>query len=116
MFCEGGRLPDEEQAIELQSTPPGGTLEDSRYWPRLRLQRGSGPEHTKAAMCRTQDFKYVRRLHETDELYDLRTDPGELINRTDDPDLADVRTALRERLLTWYQETCDAVPHRADQR
>ena len=86
------------------------------YWPRLSLQREEGPEHTKAVMCRARDFKYVRRLYEPDELYDLRADPAELHNRIDDPELADVRAQLKERLLTFYLETCDAVPHDTDQR
>ncbi len=46
------------------------------YWPRIELQRGEGPEHTKATMCRTAEHKYVRRLYESDELYDLRKDPA----------------------------------------
>lgn len=116
VFSEGGRLAGEEQAMELQSTAPGGRPEDSRYWPRLELQRGPGPEHTKAVMCRTRDHKYVRRLYERDELYDLRADPGELVNRIDDPGLAPVRAELGDRLLTWFHETCDAVPHRTDRR
>ena len=53
-------------------------------------QTSEGPEHTKAVMCRTADYKYVRRLYEQDELYDLRADPGELHNRIDDPALAGV--------------------------
>ena len=52
-------------------------------------------------MCRTRDYKYVRRLYEQDELYDLRADPGELHNRIDDPALADVLAQLKERLLTF---------------
>ncbi|MCP3976232.1 MAG: DUF4976 domain-containing protein, partial [bacterium] len=73
-------------------------------------------EHTKAVMCRTKEFKYVRRLYESDELYDLRADPGELHNRIDDPALADTLAQLQERLLTFYMQTCDVVPHDADQR
>jgi arylsulfatase A-like enzyme len=113
VFCEGGRLRDEEHCMEKgssSSADPNGL-----YWPRVNLQRRT-PEHTKAAMCRTRDFKYVRRLYEQDELYDLRTDPGELHNRISDPELAQVRTELRERLLTWYLETCDVVPFEADAR
>ena len=44
----------------------------------------AGPEHTKAVMCRTQDYKYVRRLYGSDELYDLKAGPMELTNRIDD--------------------------------
>ncbi len=114
VFCEGGRLRGEVQAMELES---GDSQEPSGlYWPRLSLQRREGPEHTKAAMVRTRDYKYVRRLYEQDELYDLREDPGELHNRIDDPALAGVLTGLKEQVLTWYQETCDVVPKDTDRR
>ena len=86
------------------------------YWPRVQLQGSESGEHSKAAMCRTQDYKYVRRLYETDELYDLKNDPGELHNRIDDPACADILAELRERLLTWYQTTCDVVPYKTDLR
>ena len=116
VFCEGGRLHGETQAKELESTERYDHPEDSLYWPRLVLQHGDGPEHGKAIMCRTNEFKYVRRLYESDELYDLRADPGEVHNRIDDPALADVLAGLKERLLTHYLETCDVVPRDTDLR
>lgn len=116
VFCEGGRLEGETQAMELESTGRFAQPEISQYWPRLRMQQSDGPAHTKAAMCRTHDYKYVRRLYETDELYDLRADPREVENRIDDPALAGVRVELSDRLLTWYQETSDVVPLDPDQR
>lgn len=114
VFCEGGRLPGEAHCMERESNPD---LEPEHlYWPRLSLQRRDGPEHLKAVMCRTKEYKYVRRIGERDELYDLRRDPHELENRIDDPALQPVLTRLRERMLDWYVETCDVVPHDADQR
>ncbi|MHC4789328.1 MAG: sulfatase-like hydrolase/transferase [Planctomycetota bacterium] len=113
-FSEGGRLHGETHCMELESKSfqnPEGL-----YYPRLLLQRSEGPAHTKAAMCRTADYKYVRRLYESDELYDLRSDPGELNNRIDDPACAAVLQELKERLLTFYMETCDVVPHQTDSR
>jgi arylsulfatase A-like enzyme len=86
------------------------------YWPRVGLQRSEGPEHTLAVMCRTQNFKYVRRLYEPDELYDLRADPQDLHNLIDDPAYTQALVTLKERLLSFYQETCDVVPHTIDQR
>ena len=50
-----------------------------------------GPEYGKAAMVRTQTHKYVLRLYEQDELYDLVPDPQELHNRIGDPALAPCR-------------------------
>ncbi|QHW30119.1 sulfatase-like hydrolase/transferase [Paenibacillus rhizovicinus] len=114
VFAEGGRLHGELQAMELESTSmsePSGL-----YWPRVGLQQLDGPEHTKAVMCRTRDYKYVRRFYEQDELYDLKCDPMEVHNRIDDASLADVLAALKERLLTFYMETADAVPLKTDRR
>ncbi|MFW6255496.1 MAG: sulfatase-like hydrolase/transferase [Candidatus Sumerlaeota bacterium] len=115
-FCEGGRLKGEKHCMEGES---GGDdkLKHHPYYPRLILQRTDEKMyHGKAIMCRTKDYKYVRRFYEKDELYDLRRDPMETTNRIDDPALADVLSQLKDRLLTHYQETCDVVPHQTDHR
>ncbi len=114
VFCEGGRRHGETHCMELEST--SSLRPEGLYWPRVDLQRSEGPEHTKATMCRTRDYKYVRRLYEQDELYDLRNDPRELNNRVDDPALAKVLADHKDRLLTFYQETCDVVPFETDKR
>lgn len=114
VFCEGGRRHGETHCMELEST--SSLRPEGLYWPRVDLQRSEGPEHTKATMCRTRDYKYVRRLYEQDELYDLRSDPRELNNRVDDPALAKVLADHKDRLLTFYQETCDVVPFETDKR
>ena len=114
VFCEGGRRHGETQCMELESGD--SQVPTGLYWPRVQLQTSEGPEHTKAVMCRTKDFKYVRRLYESDELYDLRADPQELHNRIDDPSLAGELAQLKERLLTFYLDTADVVPHETDRR
>ncbi|MFW9878693.1 MAG: sulfatase-like hydrolase/transferase [Candidatus Thorarchaeota archaeon] len=115
VYCEGGRLYGERHAMELESTStltPKGL-----YWPRVGLQTtDSGPYHSKAVMCRTKDFKYVRRLYEKDELYDLSKDPVEMNNLIDDPAYIDILSGLKEKMLTWYVETCDIVPFQTDTR
>ncbi|MHC4915140.1 MAG: sulfatase-like hydrolase/transferase [Planctomycetota bacterium] len=114
VFCEGGRLHGESHCTELQV---GSALRpDGHYYPRLKLQRSEGPEHGKAVMCRTGKHKYVRRLYEKDELYDLAKDPQELANVVDDPAYAQVLAALRERTLTFFMETGDVVPRHIDRR
>jgi arylsulfatase A-like enzyme len=114
VFCEGGRVHGEEHAMEKQSTSYQSP--EGLYYPRLKYQRSEGPEHTKAIMCRTAEYKYVRRLYEQDELYDLRSDPRELVNLVDDPAHAPVLAALKERLLDFLLETGDVVPWQADMR
>jgi arylsulfatase A-like enzyme len=112
VFCEGGRRHGETQAMELESNQDPHGL----YYPRLRLQKEEGPEHSRAVMCRAKDFKYVRRMYEQDELYDLGADPGETRNLVADADYADVLAKLKERLLSFYLETSDVVPHDTDKR
>lgn len=112
VFCEGGRLQHESHAMESAARQHEGAL----YWPRTQLQRSAGTEHTKATMCRTHNYKYVRRFYEEDELYDLSTDPQELHNRIDDPELTTIKHEMMERMLTFYQETCDVVSHEYDSR
>ncbi|OPY93101.1 MAG: Choline-sulfatase [Syntrophaceae bacterium PtaU1.Bin231] len=115
VFCEGGRLKGEVQAMERDSTSaddPAGL-----YWPRCSLQiSDEQPWHGKAVMCRTQTHKYVYRLYEKDELYDLQADPGEEYNLIDDPRYREIATVLKERTLRWMVETADVVPRKTDRR
>jgi arylsulfatase A-like enzyme len=115
VFCEGGRRKGEVQAMERESVSAG--CDDGLYSPRLRLQiDDDGPYHTKATMCRTQTHKYVHRLYEQHELYDLVADPLEETNVIDNPAYHDVLAELKERALRWYMETCDVVPRKPDKR
>lgn len=42
-----------------------------------------------------------------EQLYDLATDPWELLNVADDPDYLEIRQALRAELFHWMEETGD---------
>jgi arylsulfatase A-like enzyme len=117
-FCEGGRRVGETQAMELESASGrAGNDGTGLYSPRLRLQTtDDGTCHSKAAMCRTKTHKYVMRLYEQDELYDLEKDPLEERNVIAEPAYATMRATLKKRLLRWYMETCDVVPQVTDRR
>ena len=120
VFCEGGRLRGEVQASEIESVPRGDAANASLglYSPRIDLQiseRNPLP-HTKATMCRTESFKYVRRAEESDEFYDLRDDPGETRNMINDSSYMTQVAEHKDRLLSWYMNTCDVVPLETDQR
>lgn len=52
------------------------------------------------AVLRDDDFKYVHFAGLPSLLYDLRTDPGELADVSDDPAYSGVRLALAEKLLS----------------
>ena len=117
VFCEGGRLYGEEQAMEKESLPKGRPHQETTYWPRVGLQiTDDGPYHGKAAMCRNRRYKYVRRLYEQDELYDLGTDPQELRNLINDTAYDQILAELKEKMADWYMNTCDVVPYDTDRR
>ncbi|MCL1952081.1 MAG: sulfatase-like hydrolase/transferase [Oscillospiraceae bacterium] len=113
--CEGGRLPGEAQASESENIDPA-----DHYYPRLALQAREDGTHGKAVMLRTDTFKYVRRLQEPDEFYDLAKGDtialNESVNRIDDPAYAEDIEQAKRWLLDWFIATCDVVPKRIDSR
>ena len=110
VFCEGGRIHGETWAMERGHGPA------SPYWPRLSTQELEGPEHTKAVMVRMGNLKYVYRLYEADEIYDLEKDPMELENRIQDPAYREAVNNMKLRILDFMVETGDIVPDRKDIR
>ena len=116
VFTEGGRLHGEAQASERESMASNTPL--GLYSPRVSLQveESSKLKHTKATMCRTRDFKYVRRAYELDEFYNLTDDPGETVNQINNPAFVDEVFRHRELMLEWYMKTCDVVPMNTDKR
>ena len=65
---------------------------------------------------RNKKFKYIKRAYEKDEFYNLIEDPGEINNVIDDPQYASELKKLKDKMLSWYQETCDVVPLKGDER
>jgi arylsulfatase A-like enzyme len=110
VFCEGGRNPGEQHATEWNGDPAW------LYAPRLSAEARESGEHGRACMLRTAGYKYVRRLYEQDELYDLERDPGEVHNCIDEPSHGSLLLELKQRLLAFYQETSDVVPWDKDRR
>ena len=110
VFCQGGRLTDEPHASEKEHL-----FEASLYYPRMVMQQQT-PEHGKATMVRTRTHKYVHRLYERDELYDLVNDPQERDNLADQTAHGATQRELERRLLRFYLETSDVVPTRIDER
>jgi uncharacterized sulfatase len=52
-------------------------------------------------------YKLVINLHYTDELYDLQTDPDEMVNLIDSEEHAEIRDHLLDRILDWMNRTRD---------
>ena len=109
--CEGGRLPGETQCMEYE---PDGHNPQGLYAPRMELQGREDGTHTKAVMLRTQRYKYIRRLEEPDEFYDLAQ--GERVNAINDPAYQEERQKMEAQMLDWLIATCDVVPLRKDSR
>lgn len=112
VFCQGGRIKGEDHAKELI----GELTPELLYYPRIIVKQMDDVAHTKAVMVRTHAYKYVYRLYEQDELYELSTDPFEQHNRINDPSLANIKNDLIQRLIQFQTETADIVPHQPDQR
>ena len=109
--CEGGRLPKEEHCAEYSKEH---FSRDDLYAPRQSIQARNNGEHTKAAMIRTEKYKYIHRLQEEDEFYILSE--GENDNHIHDPAYADEIARHRAYMLDWYMQTCDLVPKEPDDR
>ena len=111
-FCEGGRLKGESHCTEQVENYFG--VKADEYEPRISVQQRETGEHTKAVMIRSRDYKYIMRLYEQDEFYVLKK--GENINEIDNPEYAQTISQMRDEILNWYFETCDAVPFEQDSR
>jgi arylsulfatase A-like enzyme len=78
-------------------------------WREALYSQMNGVElyYTQRAVT-TKPFKYVYNGFDLDELYDLTADPHEMVNRADDPTLAEVKRGLVRRmwqLAEQYQDT-----------
>ena len=110
VFAEGGQAPGEQHTLE--------TLwpEDTIYYEKTRLQNDDPSTVAKAAMIRTNRWKYVARLAGKEELYDLQADAEELVNLIDEAKYAGIVADLREQQLQWFMATGDDVPFDKDRR
>lgn len=114
VFCEGGFCRGEEHCKESGGT--GAPTKDRLYYPRQFLQYSDEMYNGKGIMIRTRRYKYIRRLYESDEFYDLRSDPHEVSNQIDNPEYQPVILQMKEDLLNHYLSTCDVVPFQKDSR
>lgn len=114
VFCEGGFRKGEDHCRET-----GGAalpLAESLYYPRQLLQASDEMYNGKAAMYRSKRYKYIKRLYEEDEFYDLEEDPKEVHNRIRDERYKKEIEKMKDGLLNFYQDTCDVVPFGKDMR
>lgn len=114
-FCEGGRMEYEWQCDEYHTFGEKGIPETSPYYPRLKAQLDS-VAHGKGTMITDGTYKYVRRIYEEDEFYDLVKDPQEKVNVIDKDEYKLKISEMQLKMLEWYQGTCDIVPYDYDSR
>ena len=114
VYCEGGFRKGEEHCKETGG--PKVPVKESLYYPRQYLQASDEMYNGKAIMYRDRRYKYIRRLYEEDEFYDLRKDPKELENRIKDPVYQEVIAECKEKLLNHLIDTADVVPFEKDTR
>ena len=115
VFSEGGRRACEKQADEFHKYGEAGPPKTSDYWAKMNAEADDFA-HEKGTMIFDGRYKYVMRLSGTDEFYDLKEDPKELINQIGSERYANEVLRLKLEMLKWYQETCDAVPRAFDSR
>ena len=80
-------------------------IEYNRFGIQFNQVRGFYP----IRCIRTKSWKLAINLFDRDELYDLSADPGEAVNRIDDPASVEVRNALHDRLLEGMYNTQDLL-------
>ncbi|MBR5380301.1 MAG: sulfatase-like hydrolase/transferase [Clostridia bacterium] len=55
----------------------------------------------------TDEYKLALHLTDTDEMYDTRRDPNDMVNVINDPAYAEARDRLHDELLDWMNRTRD---------
>jgi hypothetical protein len=70
----------------------------------------------KTIALRDQQYTFVYRLYENNELYDRTVDPGETINRIDSSELQSVSLDMQARVQDWLVQSADVIPWQADPR
>lgn len=109
VFAIGGGTHEERRRKLLGTGGEQKYLPESNGYPKMIAYTRKGPEYGKAAMYRTQTHKYIFRMYEQDELYNLETDPHELHNRIDDPALSKILIMLKDHFLQFLMETNDVL-------
>ena len=78
-------------------------------WPDELIceHNGHGGESILQRIIIHDQFKYVAALYDGDEMYDLTKDPYELNNLIDKPEYKDIKSGLRQRIISHIERTND---------
>lgn len=86
------------------------------YAKKAQLQHEQPEMVGKAFSVRTDDYTYIYRLYEQDELYDRRQDTRELNNLLVEQPDHPAATQLKSQMMDWLIETADEIPWEPDPR
>ena len=101
-----GSSPDGFEGVDLLATANGQSTGRTSI---LTQYQGAQFGLYSQRMCRDHRWKLVWNATERDELYDLETDPGELVNRAADPACRDELNRLRRELAGWMGKINDPL-------
>ena len=90
----------------------GGTLSEPRD--DVYMVRHHHPFPCEQRFLRTRRYKYAFNALDVDELYDLETDPDEMVNRSDDPAYREVKAEMIERMWRHINELRDPIARSFD--
>ncbi|TFG46630.1 MAG: DUF4976 domain-containing protein, partial [Candidatus Brocadiia bacterium] len=85
----------------------GGTLSQVRD--DVYMARHHHPFTCEQRFLRTARYKYAFNVLDIDELYDMELDPDEMVNRINDPDYAEVKDDLQNRMWHHIREIRDPI-------
>ncbi len=88
-----------------------GPDDESVEWPDTLCAEYHGDEFGlySQRLVRRGQYKLVYNAFDTNELYDLKADSGELQNLISHPDYGAIKRDLLEALLTWMDDTDDPI-------
>lgn len=108
VISEGGFLITEEPIIEYATFFP--------YNLKAKLQHKSTEIVGRVVALRDQNYTFIYRLYEKNELYSRNADPKELHNLIDDPEYGTLIATYEKILLNFFLECSDHAPLSKDER
>ena len=79
------------------------------YQPMIEERFGLLPDECSLVIIRDDDYKYVHMTALPPLFFDLKRDPGEFINRVQDPDYREFVLKYSSKMLSWMMNHRDRV-------
>jgi arylsulfatase A-like enzyme len=108
-FCDVAGVPAPETFRGQSLTPLLEGATDNGRQDIFSTYHGNQFGLCSQRMVRDRRWKYIWNATAEDELYDLATDPAELVNRATDPACGPELQRLRSRLVDWMDQTNDKL-------